>query len=305
MERETDYLVRANGRRWILITGAVVALVASSVGLYEFLVRDPYSEHEIRRLIDQAYNRQRPGSGRLYRAAYFPVADGPAVSAELGKAQLLLLQYPESETRQQLQGLIYLASGKWQKYVEIAGRLSQKMRRDAALPNNLGASYLALSEFDANYLLKALDQFERASQLDPMAPEPVFNLVITYRQLRLHRLEEGILGRYASLDHDSPWKRELTNRAATDEPALVEELKKAVESDNQHNARRIFERDPDLFRRYVREYESSNTEESPAVLHFIASEMERRYGDRTTTGMLAPLFTGERNANIALRQFVT
>ena len=304
MERETEW-VKANRRRRIVITAIVVALVSSSVGLYEFLARDPFSEHEIRRLIDQAYNRQRPGSGRLYRAAYFPLAGATTIPADLGKAQLLLLQYPESETRQQLQGLIYLASGKWQEYLEIASRLSQKMRRDAALLNNLGASYLALSDTDPSNLLKALDQFERASQLDPKAPEPAFNLVIAYRQLHLSRLAREALGRYTSLDGGSPWQHELTNSNTADQAAIIAELKKAVETSNQPEAQRVFEEDPDLFRRYAREYDSSNTEESPAVLHFIASEMERKYGDQTVSGMLDPLFKSSRNATVALRQFVT
>src|SRR5437016_9946381 len=115
MESETDYRVEANRpgrakrpkrRSSILIVATLVAVVLSAVGLYLF-ARDPYSEKEIRHLIEQAYNRQRPGGGRLHLAAYSHAADGSRPPAEVGKAQLLLLRYPESETRHRLQGLIY------------------------------------------------------------------------------------------------------------------------------------------------------------------------------------------------------
>src|SRR5436853_2251347 len=145
MESETDYWIEASrpgrSRRQgsILILAILLAVLLSSVGLYLF-ARDPYSENEIRDLIQQAYNRQRPGGGRLYQAAYFPAADRARPLPDVGKAQILLLRYPESETRQRLQGLIYLASGNWQKYVEAAARFSPGMRRDPAVLNNLGAS---------------------------------------------------------------------------------------------------------------------------------------------------------------------
>ena len=313
MESETDYRVEANRpgrakrpkrRSSILIVATLVAVVLSSVGLYLF-ARDPYSENEIRHLIEQAYNRQRPGGGRLYRAAYFPAAGILRPLSDLGKAQLLLLRYPESETRQRLQGLLYLASGNWQKYVEAAAHFSPEMRRDPAVLNNLGASYLALSQRDPSNLLKALDQLEGASHLNPKAPEPAFNLVITYRQLRLHRLGDEALERYASLDAGSPWSRDLTHDNTPDKSELLDELKTAVESKNQPEAERVFDKNPDLFRLYAREYESSETEELPAALHFIASEMDRRSGDKTVSAMLAPLFSNKRNSTVALRQFVT
>src|SRR5207237_6944841 len=122
--------------------------------------------------------------------------------------------------------------------------------------------YLALSRKDPSNLLKALDQLEGASQLNPKAPEPGFNLVITYRPRRLHRLADEALERYASLDAGSPWSRELRNDNIPDKSALIDALKTEVESKNQPEAERIFDKNPDLFRLYAREYESAETEES-------------------------------------------
>src|SRR5262249_12921058 len=136
MEIETGGAVGTNRWRTATALSILCFLAVSSIGLYLF-ARDPYSESEIRRLIDEAYRTQRPGGGRLFKAAYFSLSDVPPRQPDLGKAQILLLRYPESETRRQLQGLIYLASGNWQKYVDLAVRFSPETRLDAAVLNNL------------------------------------------------------------------------------------------------------------------------------------------------------------------------
>ena len=283
---------------------ASLTMAVSSVGLYLF-ARDPYSGNEIRRLITESYNAQRPGGGRLHQSQYSPPANTSAAHTDLGKAQLLLLRLPDSDTRQRLQSLLYLASGDWRKYVDAVLHFSAGMREEPGLLNNLGASYLALSEEDATYLLKALDQFERAAELSPRALEPRFNLVIAYRKFHLHKLADEALKRYASIDSGSPWYQELTGENSRDELSVANRLRLAVERNDTAEAQRVFSENPELFRQIVRQYGSARSEELPAVVHFIASEMERRYGDRTFSAMLAPLFSDRRTVTIALRQFVT
>src|SRR5438105_3979628 len=112
MESETE----PGASRWrIWAISIPIVLAIASIGLYLFS-SESYSESEIRRLIDGAYNTQRPGGGRLSNARYRALSDTPRALQDLGKAQILLLRFPESDTRQQLQGLLYLASGNWQKY---------------------------------------------------------------------------------------------------------------------------------------------------------------------------------------------
>src|SRR5207249_6033865 len=142
----------------------------------------------------------RPGGGRLSDALYSQQTDESRTQANLGKAQILLLSYPDSDTKQYLQSLIYLASGNWQKYVDAMTHFSAKMRNDPSVLNNLGGSFLGLSGEDPSKLLKALDQFERACELDPDAVEPRFNLIITYRKLGLHKAAEEAAQRYVSMD---------------------------------------------------------------------------------------------------------
>src|SRR5436309_3223960 len=110
MESETGHHLKAS-RRSTVIIALFVAFALGSAGLY--LSRDTYAENEIRRLIAAAYDSQRPGGGRLSHAPYSERGGVLQAKADLGQAQLLLLRCPESDTRQQLQALIYLASGNW------------------------------------------------------------------------------------------------------------------------------------------------------------------------------------------------
>jgi CHAT domain-containing protein len=291
------------GPRSIAIVAILVACILGSTGLY-LSARNTYSESQIRHLIEIAYNSQRPGGGRLWSASYSPLTDTPNAQTNLGKAQLLLLSYPDSETKQRLQGLIYLASGNWQKYIDAAAYFSAKMRSKAEVLNNLGVSFLALSDQDPSNLLNALDTFEQASQVDPNAPEPRFNEVVTYRKLRLHKIAEEAVQRYASMDRTSRWYSEAVDANSPDKSHLITDLRRAIHDNNRPQAERLFDKDPDSLRNFVGQYASSDNDESTALVQFIGSEIERRYGDRTFSAMLAPLFTERRKITVALRQFV-
>jgi len=287
-------------RGWTFGFVAIFFIVSvSSVGLYLFSDVG-YPEQRIRRFIQQPYNRQRPGGGRLSNAEYTPVKQSLA-AGDLGKAQILLLREPHSDSHQRLQGLIYLAAGDWEKFVQSANPSTEQ---DATTLNNVGASFLALSETDPTFLLKALDAFEKAAEKAPNAPEPLFNLVITYRKLRLPRLAENTLQRYAAKDAGSKWYHELANPDRIDESAIVERLEQAVETNNSAEAQRLFESNSELCRRIAMQYSFSNEEASPSMLHFIADEMDRRYGDKTIKEMIAPMLTPERHATVAARDYV-
>src|SRR4030095_5694993 len=140
--------------------------------------------------------------------------------------------------------------------------------------NDLGVTFLALSDSDPTYLLRALDQFERAAQLDTTADEPRFNLVITYRRLRLQRLANESLSAYCTLDSDSPWCNELSASNEVDESAAVAQLRQLTTSGDSTRAKKAFEQDPELFRRLVMQYGLSNVPESPTLVRFIAQEIE-------------------------------
>jgi CHAT domain-containing protein len=275
----------------------------SSVGLY-LSARDRYSEHEIRQLISSAYTRQRPGGGRLSGASYTPAGSSPFSGGDVGKAQLLLLRMPDSHRRRSLQGLLYLAAGEWREFVELADSLPPALRSDSAMANNLGVSLLALSEDDPVLLLRALDEFERASQLDPAAPEPLFNLVVTYRRLRFPDLAAGAFKPYSSLDSASPWHTELAEPKEIDEAEILDQLQYAVETKNFGEAVQLFQNYPELCRRAVMQHALRDEAGSEELMQFIAVQMDQRYGDKTLAAMLAPLHSQQRDLIVSARRLV-
>jgi len=53
------------------------------------------------------------------------------------------------------------------------------------------------------------------------------------------------------------------------------------------------------------QYGTANIVESEELVRFIANQIERRFGDRTVSAMIDPLFTNRRSDTIALRKLVT
>jgi CHAT domain-containing protein len=289
--------------RWWVI-GIIGVLIVASVGLYHF-ARDPYSDQEIRQLIERGYDSQRPGGGRLFGAPYTAAGNATPDTQDLGRAQILLLRLPDSKVHQQLQGLIYLAAADWPKFLELEKDLSIPSSTDAALINNLGASWLALSENDPTLLLKALDAFERAGKLDPKAPEPLFNLVVTYRKLGFSNLADEALHHYSALDSESAWQKEIANPDQKDEATILDQLERAVGSNNLVEAERLFRANPELCRRAAMQYALSEESTKPvSMMRFIANQTDRQYGDKTISAMLAPLLTDQRDVAIAIRRLV-
>jgi CHAT domain-containing protein len=291
-------------RRWAIGTVLVlIVTVPATISLYYVLSRDRIND-QVRRIVQDAYSAQRPGGGRLWEASYQPLNTRPTLKPEVGTAQLLLLRQPDSKTRQRLQGLVYLAAGNWQQFTEISKYDSLNYEQDALALNNLGASFLGLSDKDPAFLVKALDAFEAAEKLAPSAPEPAFNLVITYRKLRLEHLADEMLRRYTALDSNSRWHQELVDLRKVDEAEVVEHLKTLVENGNVVEAQRIFDANVELCRRLARQYSSSNELEFQQLLTFIGDQMERRYGDQTFTAMVKPLSGPQRELTLAIRQYI-
>jgi len=278
-----------------------IAACVVSIGLYLY-IRNPQLDREIRRLAQPAYDAQRPGGGRLSGSRHTRVTASPQ-SADLARAQILLLRSPNTETRESLQGLVYLAAGDWRNFIDSTNK-SPRLLHDAATLNNLGASYLALSDSNPSFLLNAIDALERASALAQQAPEPAFNLVIAYRRLRLQKLADETLRRYLTLESDTQWSKQLTDEHPLDEVAIAAEIRKAVESKNLVEAQRLFAAYPELSRRMVLTYSQSDSEDSQATMQFIADQMERRYDDRTFSAMLEPLFGADRARIVAIRKLV-
>src|SRR5947199_81819 len=83
----------------------------------------------------------------------------------------------------------------------------------------------------------------------PYSPEPLYNLVITYRKLRLSRPADEMLQRYTELDSRSMWYRELTDTRENDESTVLNDLRRAAETNDLRGAERLFDKNPELCRR--------------------------------------------------------
>lgn len=283
----------------------LVLIVASlsALSVYSVLFRDRVDD-QVRQFVKTAYSRQRPGGGRLWEASYAPPHSSPTLQPDVGRAALLLITQPESKTRRRLQGLVDLAAADWQGFIEISKSESLNREPDAAALNNLGASFLGLSDKDSTFLLKALEAFEAAEKLAPRAPEPVFNLVVIYRKLRFQPLADDMLRRYTTMDPNSRWHQELVDSGEVDEAEVIERLKKLVETGNVIEAEGLFDANVELCRRLVREYSSSKDVQYLGLLTFIAEQMDRRYGDKTFKAMVEPLLGSHRDLTLAIREYV-
>jgi CHAT domain-containing protein len=292
-------------RKWALRCTAVLIVSLLSVGFY-LLRRDPHSVGRIQELVKPAYNAQRPGGGRLFNTPYTAPGRSAEARANIGKAEILLLNVPESDTRRlNAQGLVYLANGDWEKFANgLYPRLPAQQRTEAATLNNLGASFLALSEENPTYLINALDAFERAAAADPKAEEPLFNLVIINKKLHFLKRADEAFRRYSTIDKDSPWHRELAIAAKIDEESIHDQLTLAADNHDAAELQRLFEANPELCRRIALQYSTLNEPESPALLRFIANQMEARYGDKTFSAMIEPLFGPDHDTIVAIREFV-
>jgi CHAT domain-containing protein len=288
------------------IRSAILLIVLFSLALVFYLFgADLYSQYEIRRLIDSAYSARRPGGARLFGTQYVRVDPQPAaLDQQLGRAQVLLLRLPESQARQELQRMLYLASEDWQAFIDSVNALPPNTKPQAATINNLGTAFLAKSKNNPIYLVKALQQFEQASQLAPGALEPRFNLVITYRKLRLPDAARERLSQYATSDSSSPWHHELLDSPEFDQPHDLQPMRQAADGGNITEAKRLFDQDPEYYRRIAMAYGLFNVPESEAVLRFIGDHIEERYKDNTVSAMLKPLLTDKRNLVIRARQHV-
>jgi CHAT domain-containing protein len=302
MQDSGDGFLMEKRDRTIRIATILIVLFSSVAALYPF-ASDAYSEYEIRQQIRQAYNLSRPGGGRLSGIPYVPSKSGGKTSSDLGRAQVFVLRHPEMKDRQKLQGMIYLASGEWRALAENHSRL--KVHSTSESLNNLGVSFLALSEDDPTFLLEAVDRFEKAIQLDSKAVEPHFNLVLSYRRLRLPRLANESLERYIKLDSESAWYRELTENEELDDSDMLSELRRVSINSDLAEAEKLFDANPVLFRAVAMQYGLASVQESPALVRFIGEQFERRFGDRTISAMLAPLFTDRRENILKIRELVT
>ena len=115
------------------------ALLFSSCSILQSRV----SESDVKQLIQESFSEARPSGGRLFSSSHAPITTDQANSA-IGRAQLLLLQLPESPSTRRLQADIHIGSAGWSKAAEVLEALLEDRPYEWALNNDLGVVYLEM-----------------------------------------------------------------------------------------------------------------------------------------------------------------
>jgi tetratricopeptide (TPR) repeat protein len=193
------------------------------------------------------YERERPNEARLYGFAYGPLVQLRGEQEQRERSRLRqyensLLdaaeQSPGAGTHHAL-GVLYLLK---REYADAAREFESALKfddRSARIHNDLGAAYFGLANGSAKerrleVLGRALEEFTRASELDPNSLEALFNKSLALQELGLWRRARESWALYLQKDAASPWAEEARRNLArvseegarlkTDEGALEEQV---------------------------------------------------------------------------------
>lgn len=276
------------------------ALLFSSCSILQSRV----SESDVKQLIQESFSEARPSGGRLFSSSHAPITTDQANSA-IGRAQLLLLQLPESPSTRRLQADIHIGSAGWSKAAEVLEALLEDRPYEWALNNDLGVVYLEMGREEAAYTFKALAQFQAAAQIDPAAPEPLFNLALAYRHLFLPAQERQAVQDYL-VKHNDAWAAELQD-SASDEVDFEQKFRDALIDLDLSQIDELIDGQIETCWGVILEYALQPSEaatSTEALLRVVARKLQERHGDETLSKMLAPLTSSSRRQIAAVRSLV-
>ena len=175
----------------------------------------------------KAYRAERPVEARISGLNYAPLnntrgAEQPKVDdLSLNRAELILLDevtgHPNSAAAHHALGRFYLAERKFDKAIAQFDEALKSDPNNAQLHSDYGAALLemgkadesegrsamSLEEFD-----KALDQLNRAIELDGSRLEPLFNVALCRQKMKLSQQAKEAWQRYLVKDATSKWSDE-------------------------------------------------------------------------------------------------
>ncbi len=269
-------------------------------------LQNRYSQYQIERYIKKSRTAARNTIGRLSGAPYAAFQPNSRPSSDLGRAQLLTLKLDDSWRSRYLRSLIDIGTGNWERAAEELTYLANMTEADEAVLNDLGVVFLELSERDAMYTFKSLDQFEQAEKRNPAAPEAHYNRLLVLQQLHLTHLAESKESEYSRTERDESWRHEILTRSPSDEEIGMQ-LRMALSRNDRKTAADIFDKAPEVCRKIAMQYAMNPIEavDSEQVALFVSAAIQQRYDDATVARMLAPLETSNRSDLIEARQLVT
>jgi CHAT domain-containing protein/cytochrome c-type biogenesis protein CcmH/NrfG len=199
--------------------GAFAVLLVVIVGLAVFLSRGPDSSElaELRAV----YQKDRTVQPRISEFGYAPlnITRGENEDQEninkLRRIEVSLLEAvekdPSAENRRAL-GVYYLTQRKFSDAIRELETASKLDDRNAKIANDLGSAYfeMARNKPDERKLLlgKALENFRRATGLDPNLLETLFNKSLCLQELGLYYEAKESWNSYLEKDPNSGWAEE-------------------------------------------------------------------------------------------------
>ena len=211
--RETSRYERENGTRtWTLLriaAGITIALLSAAIVLQ--IRNDP-----VRRMaMTVRQTGVRTFEGRIAgfeHARYMSDrSNAPADTAVYAAAEGVLSQRPKSARDRHAQGVANLLIGQVENSVAAFSEAVRLAPRSPAYRSDLAAARISLgtARSDGNELRRALDDADRALQLDPKLPEALFNRAVALERLGAASQASHAYAAYLSLDSRSPWAAEV------------------------------------------------------------------------------------------------
>ncbi|MBV8859835.1 MAG: hypothetical protein JOZ02_23080 [Acidobacteria bacterium] len=291
----------------------LLAALAGSVYLFRSSGADELAE------LHSIFGRGRPTETRVSGFGYAPLAQlrgepDARDTRRLREIENNLLnaeeRSPSAQTHQRL-GVLYLMRRQYPdalRELEAAAKLDGQ---DARIHNDLGSAYFETAkaspqERRLEALGRALEEFDRATELDAGLLEALFNKSLALQELGLGRQAKESWTLYLQRDPSSPWADEARKNLArlddarvrfkTDERALGEEVMRdfleAFRARDEARARRIHDetkgllRGPAVFLQLSRRClaakdagDRAAEEESLAALDFVGDFERARHSD--------------------------
>ncbi len=199
-----------------------------------------------------------------------------------------------------IEAYFHIALDQISEAAEALERLVTEFPEDGRLVNDLGVLYLKLGRDDVTYLFAAVTRFRKATSLAAAAPEPKFNLALAYREVHLPLQFDESIKNYMRTERNALWARYLLESPPGPD---TEPLRRALEQGDNEDAWRLTEDDPEAWWQLLMEVLENPDERSRAQLDSYLTNAAR-YNDSTSTAMLRPLLSEDRERVVHARRLV-
>ncbi|HQU82713.1 MAG TPA: CHAT domain-containing protein [Pyrinomonadaceae bacterium] len=202
-----------------LNVGAFAVVLIGILIVSFFIFKKPNAD-EIAEL-KTVYSKERPIEARISSFDYAPLAVTRGAAEEREKSKLRRIENelletveknPSAENLHKL-GVFYLTQGKSDEAVKELEKAVIIDGNNAKLRNDLGSAYLEIAEKQPNEkkletLAKALENFEKAYNLEPNLLAALFNKSLCLQKLRLYNQAKESWNLYLEKDKNSGWAEE-------------------------------------------------------------------------------------------------